>query len=266
VKTFINWILVITSTYTRKMKNKKIIVFRSVEEVADFAATKLSEDIKLKSEYPYYSIALTGGATPRKFYSIISQNRSVSINWENVRFFWGDERCVPPDSDESNYKMASHQLLGNIDVPDGNVFRINGEADPEMEAIRYSNILAANITPVNGWPRFDLVLLGMGEDGHVASIFPGNEDLFSSSKYCEVTEHPATSQLRVTITGPVINNAKKVVFLVTGSSKADIVAEVIRNENTLPASLVNPGNGELIWLIDKEAAGQLGGLSGIIYK
>jgi 6-phosphogluconolactonase len=245
------------------MKNKKIFVFESVEGIAAYAANKLSEDIGLKSEFPFYSIALTGGATPKELYSIISQNRSVGINWEKVRFFWGDERCVPPDSDESNYKMASQHLLGNIDVSDENVFRIYGEADPEMEAIRYSNILAANIPPVYGWPRFDLVLLGLGEDGHVASIFPGYKDLFSSSKYCEVTEHPETSQLRVTLTGPVINNAKKVVFLVTGNSKADIVAEVLRNGSSLPASHVDPLHGELIWLVDKEAAGQLGDMPGV---
>jgi 6-phosphogluconolactonase len=250
------------------MANKKIIVFGSVEELAGYAANKLTEDIKQKSEFPFYSVALTGGSTPGEIYSIISQNRSVGINWERVRFFWGDERCVPPDSDESNYKMASQNLLGNIDVSDDNVFRIHGEADPEMEAIRYSNILAANIPPVNGWPQFDLMLLGLGEDGHVASIFPGYKELFSSSKYCDVTEHPETSQLRVTMTGPVLNNSKKVVFLVTGSSKAGIVAEVIRNENSLPASQVDPLQGELIWLVDKDAAAQLGDLSGIniIYK
>jgi 6-phosphogluconolactonase len=242
------------------MTNKEIIVFPTVREIADYAAAKLSDDIKVKSGFPNYSIALTGGATPKEIYSIISQNKATGIHWEKVRFFWGDERCVPPVDNESNYNMASHNLLGNLDVSDENIFRIYGEADPEMEAIRYSNILAANIPPVNGWPRFDLILLGLGEDGHVASIFPGNNDMFSSSKYCEVTEHPETSQLRVTLTGPVINNAKRVVFLVTGSAKARITAEVLRGGNSLPASLVSPHDGKLTWLVDKEAAGQLGDL------
>jgi 6-phosphogluconolactonase len=246
------------------MKNRKVIVFPSVKAISEYAAERLSEITVSSGDDSHYSVALTGGDTPREIYKMVSTYKLPEIDWAGVSFYWGDERCVPPDDDQSNFKMASLNLLGNINVSQDKVFRINGEADPEMEAIRYSNILAANIPPLGGWPRFDLVLLGLGEDGHVASIFPGNEELFHSGKYCEAVVHPETGQYRVTLTGPVINNAKNIVFLVTGQHKARIVSEILQGGKTsLPASYVNPADGNLIWLLDTSAAKELSADSGL---
>ncbi len=174
--------------------------------------------------------------------------------------FWGDERCVSPESDESNYKMASDSLLKRIPIPDANIFRIIGENDPVTEAKRYSEIVSKLIPSVNGNPQFDLIMLGLGEDGHTASIFPNNIHLFDSKNLFEVSEHPDTKQKRITATGKLINNSKGVSFLATGKNKPEKVYQILEKKSEwkfYPASLVDPKNGELIWLLDNLSAEQL---------
>ncbi|WP_026956133.1 6-phosphogluconolactonase [Algoriphagus vanfongensis] len=203
------------------------------------------------------TVALSGGSTPKIVFDYLAEHFADKIDWSKIYLYWGDERCVPPTDSESNYKMTVDHLLSKISIPEENIYRVLGENDPEEEAIRYGELLDATLATTKGIPQFDLVLLGMGDDGHTASIFPNSIYLWDSSRNCKVATHPDSGQKRVTITGKVINQAKNVAFLVTGESKKEKVKEVINREgefNSYPASMVNPTSGELIWFLDQEAA------------
>jgi 6-phosphogluconolactonase len=240
------------------MDNHEIIVFPTIDKLAEFVAGLLNTLIAETADGEYLTIALSGGSTPKQIFRHITSHDTINTHWERVRFFWVDERCVPAEDDESNYKMTRQNLFENLAVPEGNIFRIHGENDPEKEAVRYSSIIAGNVPVENNWPHFDVLLLGLGEDGHTASIFPGNTALFQSLKSCEVAAHPISGQQRITLTGPVINNASQVIFLVTGPGKASVVAKILQDSNTgLPASFVKPLHGNLTWLLDADAAGKL---------
>lgn len=205
-------------------------------------------------------VALSGGSTPKVVFNYLSKNFSTEINWSKVFLYWGDERCVPPTDIESNYKMTVDHLLSKIPIPGENIFRIHGENEPEKEAIRYGKVLDQELPKANGIPQFDLVILGLGDDGHTASIFPDSIQLWDSANNCEVATHPDSRQKRITITGKLINNAKRIAFLVTGESKAEKVYELVKEEGNFrsyPASLVNPATADLIWFLDQEAAKQL---------
>lgn len=205
-------------------------------------------------------IALSGGSTPKVVFDELAADFHDSIDWAKVHLYWGDERCVPPNDDESNYKMTVDHLLSKIEMPEENIHRIHGEDIPGEEAIRYSEILKSRLPLYDGIPQFDLIILGMGDDGHTASIFPYNIHLWDSVNVCEVAIHPDSGQERITITGKVINNAKKVAFLVTGDSKADKVREIVGkkdNYRSYPASLVAPKSGGLDWFLDGSAARDL---------
>ncbi|WP_373400507.1 6-phosphogluconolactonase [Algoriphagus halophilus] len=158
-------------------------------------------------------VALSGGSTPKVIFDYIADELGDDILWDNINFYWGDERCVPPTDSESNYKMTVDHLLSKVDMPEENIFRVLGENDPEEEAIRYSKILENELPIVNGIPQFDLVMLGMGDDGHTVSIFPYNIELWDAKETCVVAVHPDSGQKRVTITGKVVNNAKAVAFI-----------------------------------------------------
>lgn len=201
-------------------------------------------------------IALSGGSTPKEVFKELAENFKNKIDWSKVQFYWGDERCVPSDDKESNYKMANEYLFSKIELPLGNIHRIRGENKPGEEAVRYADHLEANLPSHNKHPQFDLVILGIGDDGHTASIFPNQINLWNSKSYCEVAEHPETGQKRVSLTGNIINNAKEVAFLVTGENKAQKVLEIIDkkgNYNSYPAALVVPNTGRLNWFLDAEA-------------
>ncbi len=238
------------------MRHKEIVILPTIEKLADFITALLSSGIAEKNEGEFLSVALSGGSTPRKIFEYISSHDAGLVDWNRVRFFWGDERCVSPDDNESNYKMACLSLFDHLNIPVENIFRILGEEGPVGEAVRYGKIISENIPVENNLPRFDLIMLGIGEDGHTASIFPGYTEMFYSENYCEVAVHPQSGQKRITVTGPVINNAKNIVFMVTGLGKAEIVAQVIQGSDAtrFPASLVKPVNGKLTWLLDTDAA------------
>jgi 6-phosphogluconolactonase len=155
--------------------------------------------------------------------------------------------------------MLRHHLFKGLEIREDHIFRMHGEDDPNTEAVRYGRVMAENLPMQGKWPVFDFVLLGLGEDGHTASIFPGDADVLNSDKLCERTVHPQTGQVRITITLQVINHAKDVVFIVTGPEKAGIVADVILNPGKMayPASHVNPLNGTLTWLLDPHASVRL---------
>lgn len=205
-------------------------------------------------------IALSGGSTPKVVFDELANNFQKDIDWSGVHLYWGDERCVPPDHDDSNYKMTVEHLISKIDIPEENVHRIYGESNPEEEAKRYADLLAEQLPLENGIPQFDLVILGMGDDGHTASIFPHEIGLWHSERHCEVANHPDSGQQRITLTGQVINTAVLVTFLVTGKSKKEKVREILENEGgseRYPASLVKPTDGKLVWFLDEEAAAGL---------
>ena len=234
-----------------------IKTYPSKQEVAEQFSKWLSELIT-SSENPVH-IALSGGSTPKIVFEELVRNYS-GIDWSGVHLYWGDERCVPPGDADSNYGMTAGLLLSKIEIPGENIHRIKGENDPAEEAVRYGALLEEKLPEGNGVPRFDLVILGMGDDGHTASVFPHEIDLWASEQNCEVAIHPDTGQKRITITGKLVNNAEAVAFLVTGSGKAEKVREIIHHEGgyaTYPASLVAPSAGTLYWFMDEDAANLL---------
>ena len=203
-------------------------------------------------------IALSGGSTPTIVFDEIADNFLDDIDWKGVHLYWGDERCVEPSDDQSNYKMTLTHLISKIAIPEGNIHRIKGENKPAYEAKRYAELLEEALPKAHDIPQFDLVILGMGDDGHTASIFPYEIELWNSEKNCVVAVHPDSGQKRISLTGRIINNADTVVFLVTGGSKAEKFTKIKNrtgNYKSYPASLVQPSSGNLIWFLDEEAAG-----------
>lgn len=203
------------------------------------------------------TIALSGGSTPKSLFQYWANLQNDEIDWKKFKIFWGDERCVAPTDDESNYKMTKETLLDCIPVPEENIFRIRGEEDPEKEIDRYSEILRREVRIINRIPSFDIVMLGMGSDGHTASIFPDQMKLWDSEDWCIEAIHPESGQKRISLTGKVINNTQNAVFLVTGISKAEKVNEIFKHPEEsfrkYPAARVRPTDGTLIWFVDEDA-------------
>lgn len=234
-----------------------IKIFEHIEELAHYFANLLIKQLAKIYKNNFFSIALSGGSTPKALFKVFVADYKEKINWSRIQIFWGDERCVNPDDIESNYKMTRDSLLNHISIPESNIFRIHGEDNPKLERERYSEIVKKNVRLVNGIPQFDLVMLGLGEDGHTASIFPNQIHLFDSDMLFEATQNPYNKQNRITATGKIINNAAMVAFLVTGSAKAGMVESIINKKQEaviLPASLVRPLNNNVCWLLDKDAA------------
>ena len=236
---------------------KNIKIFATPFELAWNFAEEIVDTINESTKNnKTFTIALSGGSTPETLFTILGKKFEGKVPWQFVHIFWVDERCVSPDDKESNFGMANKRLLSKIKIPSVNIHRIRGEDDPEKEAIRYSAEISAFTVERDGLPLFDLIILGMGEDGHTASIFPGHTELFDSEKICEVAIHPVTKQKRITITGRVINNAENISFLVTGERKAGVIEKLFKKRSTnqdYPASHVNPVHGRLNWFFDKDA-------------
>ncbi|TFG78219.1 MAG: 6-phosphogluconolactonase [Thermodesulfobacteriales bacterium] len=242
---------------------KKYYLFEDSAELAAQLAVDFKDAVSKKAASGgSLTVALSGGHTPKAFFEILAEAPyKEGLPWENVIFFWGDERCVPPDNDESNFKMTNIALLSHIDIPASNIHRVLGEYPPTNETLRYEKVIEENVAAGgNGFPSFDWIFLGMGDDGHTASLFPGASNLKEMKKICVVAEHPETGQKRVSLTFPVINNAKRVSFLVAGEAKAPVFKEILEkgaNPLPYPASMVNPENGVLEWYLDKAAAPEL---------
>ncbi|MET7027797.1 6-phosphogluconolactonase [Sediminicola luteus] len=229
-------------------------IYTSKEEVAKRFSEYL---VKITDSKEEVHIALSGGSTPKIVFDMLASEYGTDINWDNVHFYWGDERCVPPTHEESNYKMTLNHLFEKISIPAANIHRIQGEDDPAQEAKRYAQLLDDKLPKRKKTPQFDLVILGMGDDGHTASIFPHEIELWDAKANCAVAIHPDSGQRRITITGKIINNAKEVAFLVTGAGKAEKVEEIMKKEGdyaNYPATLVAPTSGQLIWFLDSDAA------------
>jgi len=235
------------------MMTAKVKVYKDKAQLSEAFAIVLKDLINV--DHTVY-IALSGGSTPKAIFDYIAENHKEDIKWENVQFYWGDERSVPPEHEESNYKMTNDHLFTKIDLPKQNIHRIKGENSPKDEAMRYSQEMYDSMISREGVPIFDLVILGMGDDGHTASIFPHQIELWESDKLTEVATHPDSGQKRITITGKVINAARNVAFLVTGANKAEKVDEIMNTKDgykNYPASLVSPMSGNLIWYLDEKA-------------
>ncbi|HEY3369222.1 MAG TPA: 6-phosphogluconolactonase [Prolixibacteraceae bacterium] len=230
-------------------------IYKSPDELAEAFANQLISWISDFSGNAFH-LAISGGKTPDLLFSILAQKKADSGWWHKVHFWWVDERMVPPDDPESNFGTANRLLFSHIIIPKGNIHRIKGENDPETEAHSYSEQIQQQVTQQNGWPAFDLILLGMGDDGHTASIFPNQMSLLDSNRICEVAVNPQSGQKRVTLTGRVINQAMKVCFIVTGTIKAERMAEISSNEELaeqLPAAHIQPLHGTLDWYLDEPA-------------
>jgi 6-phosphogluconolactonase len=237
--------------------DKIVKIFPSSDELALKFAEELALMINASAKVKKtFTVALSGGSTPEALFALLGSKYAQSIQWEYVHFFWGDERCVPPDNSESNFAMTNRTLLSKIQVPSTNIHRIKGEDDPEIEAVRYSEEILSSTRNKHGLPVFDLILLGLGDDGHTASIFPGHLEMLNSDKICLTASHPVTQQKRITLTGRVINNADDVVFLVTGKKKEDIVEKILKNKAeaiNYPAFYIVPAYGSLRWFLDEDA-------------
>lgn len=202
-----------------------------------------------------FTVALSGGHTPEKMFQLLAQEPYRSrVQWEKVEILFSDERCVSPDSSDSNFRMANESLIKKVPVPGDNIYRMRGEIDPNEAAIEYGQMLKEKF----GDGGLDLILLGMGPDGHTASLFPGTQALSETKHRCVANFVPKFNAWRITLTAPFINRGATVMFLVTGKDKAGPVSQVLEGAGAperLPSQLIRPEPGNLVWLLDAEAAG-----------
>ena len=225
-------------------------------EVAEF----IVRSIERQPPGPF-RVALSGGATPKQLYErLASSDCAARVPWSRVEFYFGDERCVPPDHPESNFYLADQGLFRPLGIHPKQILRIAGEdAHPDQAAARYEKMLRERFSaPAPLWPRFDLILLGLGQDGHTASLFPGAPVLREQARAVVDSESPRGVVHRVTFTAPLINHAHRVVVTVTSKEKAPAVRAVLEDEtvdaNRYPAKLIQPIDGQYVWYLDRTAA------------
>lgn len=205
-----------------------------------------------------FTVAISGGSTPLRLFALLgSKTYADKVDWSRIHFFWVDERCVPKDDKESNFKGAWDALISHLPIPETHIHRIKGEESPDNGALEYEDDLQG-FFGAGRVPDFDLVFLGMGDDGHTASLFPASDSLKETEKLAVPVYVERLKSWRVTLTLPVLNNAKSTIFLVTGKNKADVLKEIIENKSLkYPAGLIKPIRGSLTWLIDEDAAGKI---------
>jgi 6-phosphogluconolactonase len=212
----------------------------------------------------HFSIALSGGSTPKSLFTLLADDVSLrtQVDWDKVHFFWGDERHVPPDHPDSNFRMAYEAMLAKVPVQETNIHRVRAEEqDASKAAEEYENELRTffNLKP-GEVPRFDCVLLGMGPDGHTASLFPGTEALHEQKRHVVSNWVEKFQTHRITLTAPAINNADCIIFLVSGEEKAEVLREVLegkKNTDFFPSQLIKPSHGKLLWLVAQPATTKL---------
>jgi 6-phosphogluconolactonase len=232
-------------------------VFADVDELslraAEAAVATINESVRSNGSF---SIALSGGNTPRTLYRLLSTRFRDQIPWKKVHVFWGDERYVPLADPQSNYRMARESLLDAVPCPAENVHPMPTELpDPDLAAREYEKTLRNYFS--EDWPRFDLVLLGLGEEGHTASLFPGSPALNESKRWVVAVKTPAKTALRLTLTLPAITGASNIYFLITGSNKAEALHHVLTGSpdpKSYPASGIHRAKGTVIWWLDHAAA------------
>jgi 6-phosphogluconolactonase len=237
---------------------RQVLTFDNAETVARAAADRFVDiahaaiDVRGR-----FSVALAGGSTPKRAYELLASDEyKTRLDWTRAHIFFGDERCVAPDDAESNYRMANEALLSRVSLPSQNIHRMQGVGDAVANARLYEDELRTFFNDAE-WPRFDLILLGMGDDGHTASLFPGSSALNEHQAWVAANWVEKFSVYRLTLTLPAINHAAHIAFLVTGEGKAERLAEVLgeaKNDEPVPSQLIKPLNGSLEWLVDQAAA------------
>jgi 6-phosphogluconolactonase len=244
--------------------NGKIEVLSGLEAVSLRAASIFvsvsRNSIEIKKRF---AVVISGGSTPRRLYTLLgSEAYRHQVDWQYVHFFWADERRVPKEDEASNFKTAFDTLLLKVALPDKNIHRIKGEETPDKASRVYEEEIK-RFFGESEEPRFDLIILGMGEDGHTASLFPGSKSIEETVRLAIPVYLGEPKKDRITLTLPVLNNADQILFLVAGSSKAAVLSEILgegERKERLPAGLIRPAHGDIIWLIDQEAAAKLRGL------
>jgi 6-phosphogluconolactonase len=236
-------------------------VFEDAESLSRAAAGRFAEVASESIESSgRFAVALAGGSTPRRVYEILSGGDfGGALDWSKCHVFFGDERCVPPDDAESNYRMADESLLSRVALPRRNVHRMRGEGDAVANARGYEDELREFFKGTD-WPAFDLVMLGMGDDGHTASLFPGSEALRETRAWVVANWVEKFGAYRLTLTAPSINGARRVLFLVAGAGKAATLREVLKGDRDparLPSQLIRPAGGSPEWFVDRAASARL---------
>jgi len=230
--------------------------------VARAFADHLLKRMAEKPDGPFFW-ALSGGSTPKLLFKLLVAEYKEKVDWKRIHFFWGDERCVPHTDPESNYGEVKKLLFDHVPVVPSQVHAVNTELSPEAAATAYGELMV-KLLPSNtdGLPILDLNMLGMGGDGHTASIFPANmKELLTDGRICAVATHPESGQKRVTMTGPVLNASDEIAFLVTGSGKTQRVAQILNKEHgsdIYPVAHIQPTSGKLHWFLDEAAAAEVG--------
>jgi len=248
---------------TLRQSTYEVLICADAAELAREAARRFAElAVAFTSDAGRFTVALSGGSTPKAMFQILAEKPFAdSLPWRSIYFFWGDERCVPPDHAESNYRMANETLLSKVPVPRENIFRIPAEnEDHERAAAIYSETLQTFFAEEQ--PGFDLVFMGMGADGHTASLFPGTTALCADGGGAAANYVDKLQSWRITLTADAINRARNVIFLVAGADKAPALNEVIngpRNPKQYPSQLIMPSHGAPLWMVDEAAAKLLQG-------
>lgn len=235
--------------------------FPTDEELAVALCYKFCNHVSaLGKVQPRICIAISGGRTPALFFKHLADGKDITgevPDWKKIHLFWVDERCVPPDHPDSNYGMTAKNLLLKVPIPAGNIHRMKGENDPESEERRYSDEIYRYTARGNGLPVFDWIFLGIGSDGHTASIFPDRPDLMNSVNICKAVKHPLSGQDRITLTGRTIINAIRITFMVTGKSKSKVIRQILEGEpgsEKLPAGHITKFAVNSEFYLDEEAA------------
>jgi 6-phosphogluconolactonase len=239
---------------------------------ADALAAAATEHFVLAAEgaiadHARFVVALSGGSTPQRTFELLAREPFVSrVDWSRVHVLWGDERCVPPTDASSNYRMAREALLDHVPLPPEHIHRMHGEDAPERAAASYESTLRTLFRTSHGPPsvepgkNIDLALLGLGDNGHTASIFPGSALIDERTHWVSAEYVAAVSMWRITMTAPLLNAAAEILFLVSGGAKAHVLERVLegpRVPHELPAQLISPTHGRLEWLVDRAAASEL---------
>jgi 6-phosphogluconolactonase len=233
--------------------DKESFIKGSAEFIADIGARAIADRGR-------FTLALSGGSTPKPIYTrLATPEYRDRLDWSRTHIFFGDERCVPPDDSRSNYRMVREAWFEPANLPAGNIYRIRGEDDQAVEALRYEQEIA-RLYRTRTFPPFDLILLGMGDNGHTASLFPGTASLRETVRWVVPQYVEVMQTWRVTFTAPLINAARHVAFMAEGAAKAQMLWNVLKGPfqpDVLPSQLIQPSNGELHWLVDAAAAAQV---------
>jgi len=236
-------------------------IFDDSEKLSHYAANLfIKQAAQSIAERGQFLVALNGGSTPARLFQLLATEYREKVDWSKVHVFWGDERCVHPEDPGSSYGQARELLLSRVPIPDSNIHRIKGELGPVDASKEYSITLKNFAAPPFDWPRFDLIYLGMGEDGHTASLFPGSPVQVTEPTIPVTAHYQDRPANRVSLTPIVFNSARMIAFMATGVKKAITLAEVLSdryNPAQYPAQRINPKDGELIWLVDEDAASKL---------